>query len=145
METLLNIFVEGHPAPQGSKKMVGRSKTGVPVLVEMCKRHKSWRKTVSDAVKLSFPPILDGQTGEMHVGLCFVMPRPKSMSAKRPTPPHTKRPDQDKLFRSIMDGITDAGLWRDDAQVTKSAVIKRYAEAGEKSGVKIVVLGEAAQ
>jgi Holliday junction resolvase RusA-like endonuclease len=38
------------------------------------------------------------------------------------------KPDATKLVRGIEDAITNAGLWRDDAQVARQFVEKSYAD-----------------
>ena len=47
---------------------------------------------------------------------------------------HTVRPDADKLARSLLDAISDAGVWRDDAQVAELHVRKVY---GDRPGVRV--------
>jgi Holliday junction resolvase RusA-like endonuclease len=49
----------------------------------------------------------------------------------------TVAPDTDKLARCVGDAITDAGLWKDDAQVAVLHAAKRY--VAERPGVLITV------
>jgi Holliday junction resolvase RusA-like endonuclease len=51
------------------------------------------------------------------------------------------RPDLDKLLRSTLDGLTDAGVWRDDSQVVSISAAKVYAKNGDTPGVIIEVEG----
>jgi hypothetical protein len=57
--------------------------------------------------------------------LLFLMPRPVS-APRRVTRP-TKKPDLDKLVRCVKDGLTRAGVYRDDAQVIATVARKEFA------------------
>lgn len=61
-----------------------------------------------------------------------------------PTPPHTIGPDFfDNLHKPLLDALTDAGFWHNDAQIT--GVLpghpcgKRWAEVGEQPHVSIAI------
>lgn len=137
--TAVTVWVPGRPAPQGSKKYMGRP-GGKGVLVESSKALAPWRADVRDRL-LSLPA---GQRsgwplpGAVSIRLGFVMPRPTN-SPKTRTPPATKRPDLSKLTRAVEDAIGSAGVWRDDAQIVESYVSKRLAERDEVPGVHIFV------
>lgn len=131
----LTVWVAGRPAAQGSKKHIGNGR-----LIEQSKYVKPWRETIVAAF-LQQPfavrklwPI----TGEVHVQLSFVMPRPVS-TPKRSTPPAIKKPDLDKLARAAFDAITMSGAWADDSQATRLSASKRIAEVGEQAGLRIDV------
>jgi Holliday junction resolvase RusA-like endonuclease len=49
------------------------------------------------------------------------------------------RPDSDKLLRAVLDGLTEAGVWRDDGQVVQGTFIKRYCLDGEPPGIQVEV------
>jgi Holliday junction resolvase RusA-like endonuclease len=51
--------------------------------------------------------------------------------------PHTKKPDVDNLLKAVMDSMTAAGVWKDDALVYTTEAGKWYA-AG-KTGAQIIV------
>jgi crossover junction endodeoxyribonuclease RusA len=135
-------FVTGLPAPQGSKSFKGtfKRKDGRMggILVESSKKVGPWRDSVA-------AQLLAGTTdrfGDAAVRLTvvFVMPRPKAMSAKKPTPHHVKAPDLSKLIRSTEDAITTAGIWADDSRVAEyGPMLKRYAEPGEATGAMIMI------
>jgi Holliday junction resolvase RusA-like endonuclease len=103
--------VLGEPAPQGSKKFVGLA-GGHGILKESSKKVGPWR----EAVKAAAPsgPRLDGP---LLVAMVFTMKRPSS-AKKAETMPY-RTPDLSKLCRSTEDGITEAGLWADDARVSE--------------------------
>ena len=80
--------------------------------------------------------------GPVRVWLQFYMPRPKSHFGKNglkqsaPTFVTTK-PDLDNLEKSILDALTNLGMWRDDSQVVFVAKEKRYSSGIPFAGVKI--------
>lgn len=136
----LNVFVPGKPAAQGSKKYVGHrrsAKTGkmAPVLLEQSRAVKPWRELVAEVVALHWRgrPLL---TCALGVRLQFVMPRPVGTPRSR-TPLAIKRPDCDKLSRSIFDALTCV-IWADDSLVVDLHATKRIAEVGERPGCRII-------
>lgn len=105
--TAWSFTVLGTPAPQGSKRHVGRG-----VMIESSKKVRPWR----EAVKASAPagPCLDGP---IAVRMVFTVARPKSARRAEQVPYRT--PDLSKLARATEDAITEAGLWADDARVAE--------------------------
>lgn len=128
---LVRFFVPGKPAPQGSKRHVGRG-----ILIESSKEVGPWRERVALAAHnvMAGTALFDGA---VTVVLNFVLPRPKS-APKRSTPAAIKRPDLDKLERAILDAITGV-IISDDSQVVSLLGHKRIAEIGETGGVDIRV------
>jgi crossover junction endodeoxyribonuclease RusA len=127
----LSFHVPGKPAPQGSKRHVGRG-----ILVESSKELGPWRERVA----LVAHSAMGGRSllaGAVTVGLDFVLPRPKS-APKRSTPHAVKRPDVDKLARACLDAITGI-VFGDDSVVIDLRATKRLAELGETAGVQITV------
>lgn len=127
--------VRATPAPQGSKRGFVAKGTGrVHVVEQQDIRIKAWREAVRSeaqrAIGDSGP--LDGPVG---VWVRFYLPRPKShyrtgkhsheLRADAPTWVATT-PDLDKLLRSSLDALTDAGAWRDDRQVAEVSASKKY-------------------
>lgn len=125
----VEFFVPGRPAPQGSKRHVGHG-----IMVESSREVGPWRERVALAAHTAMAGS-ELLAGPVILTLGFVLPRPKS-TPKRRTPAATKRPDVDKLARSVLDAITDTVI-ADDAQVTDLRATKRLAEIGESPGVKI--------
>lgn len=110
----LVIVAYGVPAPQGSKKIRGQH-NGRPVLVDDCKRTKSWRETVHYAAlqaRATQPPL----EGPIRARIVFTLPKPKSAPKRVRTWP-ARKPDLSKLLRAVEDSLTSAGVWRDDAQL----------------------------
>jgi crossover junction endodeoxyribonuclease RusA len=130
-EMTITFFVPRRPAPQGSKRHVGRG-----ILVESSREVGPWRERVALVAHnvMAGSGLLDGATG---VRLEFVLPRPKSAPKTR-TPPAVKRPDVDKCARAVLDALTGVVIV-DDAQITDLHAVKRLAEVGETPGVWITV------
>ena len=127
----LTFYVEGNPAPQGSKKHVGNG-----IMVEASKALPAWRKAVTDAAVEA----LAGRTGfihkeAVHCSMRFFMNRGKTVKRDLPT----VTPDLDKLERAVNDALTKAGVWGDDAQVTNATHSKQYAPELTSPGVQVTV------
>lgn len=132
----LTIRVHGRPAPKGSKRFVGVSKTGRGILIESSKNVEPWQHAVATAARKATGPGIRYPTGPVTIRADFVMPRPKALGTK-PTPPCAVRNgDLDKISRSTLDALTGT-TWTDDAQVTELHATKRYAEPGEPPGATI--------
>jgi crossover junction endodeoxyribonuclease RusA len=124
--------VVGTPAPQGSKNIGARGQ-----LYEASKAVAPWRHAVAIQVaaqmnRAGWAPVQIAA----HVTITFLLHRPSS-AAKR-LHPHT-RPDLDKLIRSTMDALVDAGALRDDAVAVDIHARKRYAAAGSSAGAWIQI------
>jgi len=118
----------GIPAPQGSKRVFGRP-GGRPVLVEASPRVAAWRDAVTSAALGAGPRL----TGPVAAAVVFSVPRPRG--ARRADTVPSRRPDLDKLTRALLDAITGANLWADDAQVASLALTKAYAGWSPPAGL----------
>lgn len=131
----ISFFVAGVPAPGGSKRAFVNRKSGKAIVVEDCKRNKPWREAVKYAALEASFGIPCSTTCPIFLSIVFVLPRPKShyrtgsradeLRDNAPTY-HTGKPDATKLLRSTEDALTDAGIWRDDSQVSCQQVGKVY-------------------
>jgi Holliday junction resolvase RusA-like endonuclease len=61
----------------------------------------------------------------VEVSIIFYLPRPKTVQ-DRIFP--TVTPDIDKLARAVLDSLTDAGIYADDARVIRLTAQKLYAD-----------------
>jgi Holliday junction resolvase RusA-like endonuclease len=124
----VSFTVRGVPVPQGSKRALVHRSTGRAVVIEQAgQRHKDWRQDVRAAASQAMHPDgtwLPGMTGPVGVSLCFTVPKPKSAPKTRRTWPD-KRPDLDKLVRTVLDAITGE-IIADDAQVIGAIVDETY-------------------
>lgn len=145
----VTIVVRGQPAPQGSKRaFAGKRKDGsvyAGVIESSHDRVKSWRAAVIDACDGQAGTHLDGP---LAVTMLFWLPRPKSHHRTgrnchllRPGAPGLPgaAPDIEKLARATSDALTDAGIWRDDGQVTDCHLSKRYADGDQIPGALITI------
>jgi len=128
---MISYFIEGEPAPQGSKS--GFIKSGRVVMVESSKKVKPWREAVviQTARHLSWKG-LNPLTTPVEIALVFFLPRPKTVTRLWPS----VKPDLDKLIRSTFDGLTTGGLYTDDALVIAVSASKQYAT--DKIGCHII-------
>lgn len=113
----MKLRIYGNPAPQGSKKFVGTTKTGRGIMVESSKKVKPWREDVKSealAVRNGAPPL----DGPLIVRMVFTLPKPGSAPKRRRTFP-CRKPDVSKLARSTEDALVDAGLITDDARIVE--------------------------
>jgi Holliday junction resolvase RusA-like endonuclease len=127
----MRIVVRDTPAPQGSKRHVGRG-----VMVEMSKNVKPWREAVRGAAEVArFEGVVDLHSrvapleGPVRCWVTFTVRKPASAPKGRKTWP-AKRPDVDKLLRSTLDALGSAGVWLDDAQVVDVRGVKVYPGEG---------------
>lgn len=127
------FHIDGVPVPQGSKKGFSRPGSTIVQLVDDNKKTlKPWRELVTATTMAAYSgPRVEGP---VMLQLVFETVRPVSVKREHPA----VKPDVDKLMRAICDAITDAGLWRDDAQVCIAHISKVYAE---RPGV-LVRIGE---
>lgn len=138
----LEMWVPGIPAPQGSKRHVGGGR-----MVESSARLRPWRAAITTAAVMAAGPDWQPIDQAAHVILDFRLPRPAShygtgRNARRlrPSAPryHTQRPDVDKMARAALDALTDAGLWRSDAQAYKVWAFKDWTERTPGCGIRVL-------
>jgi len=123
----ITIDVPGDPAPQGSKRFLGRSKGGKGIMVESCRRLPAWREAVVLAARRQMAAIgmREPMTGPLVCGMYFTLKKPRS--AKKDDCLPDKKPDTSKLVRATEDALKDAGVIVDDAQIVDEHSHKRYA------------------
>lgn len=148
----IEVRVYGLPAPQGSKRHIGRG-----ILVESSKRVRPWRTSVVHAcIDLMEEQQLRGVLpiqGPVDVEVEFLFPRPQShygtgrnAEKLKPSAPHyttsTRDGDLDKVLRSTIDGLaerTGGVMLRDDRLVVSVTATKRYTNDGESPGAMIII------
>jgi Holliday junction resolvase RusA-like endonuclease len=129
---MITIEVRGLPAPQGSKRHVGRG-----IMVESSKAVGPWREAVRAETQrmMAAHPFV----GAVKVEITFGLGRPKghygtgkNVGKVRDSAPWYPqgRPDLDKLARAVLDGLTAGGAWVDDAQVVCLTARKVYDSPG---------------
>lgn len=147
MSAPITFRVHGTPAPQGSKRHVGNG-----VMVESSAKVKPWRQDVKWAALEAHKEC--GGTGvhfdrwtAVSVHLTFYLARPRghygtgrnaeTLKPSSPTWPAVK-PDLDKLVRSTLDALGEAGMWADDSQVAVVEAGKEYAD-DQPPGAQVTV------
>jgi crossover junction endodeoxyribonuclease RusA len=132
---MIEVFIPGIPAPQGSKKHVGNG-----VMIESCKALKPWRESIRTRLMNEAGQPIERIEGAVVSTLEFILPRPKSTPKKR-TPLATKKPDLDKLERAVNDAVKSAGCIVDDSFIVRTVKAKRLAEIGEAPGLRLMLEG----
>lgn len=135
---MIDLYVHGHPAPQGSKRHVGGGR-----MIEASKKVTPWREAVvGEVLRLR----LDGTaiSEACGVDVCFYFNRPKShygpdgLKDNAPAVPNLRSVgDLDKLVRSTLDGLVQASLLHDDSHVVDLTARKRYASLAYPMGARI--------
>src|SRR6188474_1183777 len=126
----MKIVAYGTPAPQGSKKVLGRTKTGKTLLGEASDNTAPWRSDVMTAARATLDqlgwPVPFG--GPVIARMVFSFARPKIhyrtgknshiLRDDAPSRPVGKNlGDLCKLARATEDALTAAGVWQDDRLV----------------------------
>ena len=141
----LEFFIEGIPAPGGSKKAFPFKRKdgnlGVAVTDAGGYKTKAWKEKVkASAVRAMLNiPMLEGPL-ECH--FLFFVDRPKAHFNRhgvKPGAPEypTVRPDCTKLVRSTEDAMTEI-VYKDDAQIVKQWASKHYTQ-NSPQGCKIEI------
>jgi len=132
------LTVYGTPKPQGSTMAISARPGARPVVVESdrTKGKALWRTDVVHAVRRELDAGCDkfGEGIPVNVTLEVVLPRPTGLAKRRFHWPTKRNADLDKLCRALLDALTAAGLWHDDAQVVELHALKRYAAPDTVTG-----------
>lgn len=138
MTRRIEFAVRGLPVAQGSARAFVAG--GRAIIATDAHRPRTplgaWRTAIATEARAAIAdePLLEGP---IFVRVAFVMPRPKShflpansrrtAPVLRPDAPtwDTRKPDVDKLLRSLFDALTNV-VWRDDAQVVRVQAVKLF-------------------
>jgi Holliday junction resolvase RusA-like endonuclease len=136
----LRIVVHGRPQPAGSKRFVGRAKSGRGIIIDSNPKAGEWKDRVAQVAgeAMAGAPLM---RGPLKVSMLFRRSRPKTHLKKTgalrdsaPLFPVTK-PDVLKLARGVEDALTGV-VWGDDAQIVEEVLWKHYADT---EGVQVLV------
>ena len=136
----LTFMVPGEPAVKG------RPRLSVRPLVRGARVHMVGHiytpaRTVAYERKISIcaRAVWDGVRYDGSVALsieaCFARPVRRVGAWKRGAP------DVDNIMKIVMDGLTRAGIWKNDSQVAKAMIVKFYATEPSLT-VSVEMLGE---
>lgn len=116
--------VFGVPIPKGSTKAFNVKGKKFPVVTADNEKTKPWAQQITaTAMVLKQVPLW---TGPVSLEVRFNMPKPMSLPKRRFSYP-TKKPDMDKLLRTVKDALKGI-FYKDDAQVVEVLMRKCYAE-----------------
>lgn len=128
-------FIEGIPAPQGSKRHVGNGR-----MIESSKKLKPWRDALIRELKQRWAG-REPLDIPVHVSAYFYMPKPKRPRFKYPA----VAPDTDKLQRAVGDAMQLAGVVKDDARIIGWTASKHYPGPHQDTGVYLYITHETEQ
>lgn len=122
----VTFTVLGQAAPKGSSKAFAFRRhdgtLGAAVTHDNPKT-KGWQHAVTAAAQQQCPGVFF--EGPVAIQVDFYLARPKSLPKR--VRHHTKKPDLDKLARSVKDALKGV-IWKDDSQVVRLIAHKSYAQ-----------------
>lgn len=136
----ISFYVPGTPKHQPRPRAFARMIGGRPVArVYDAGTAEGWKSEIAIAARPHIPAV--AWMGPLNLDVTFYIPRPKSHFGKRglkgKAPAwHTSKPDFDNLVKAVCDCLTTLGFWRDDTQIVRATVAKRWADNGQ-SGAQI--------
>lgn len=122
----LTFRVFGVPQPKGSAKAFVPKGWTRAIVTSANPKNKGWQQLVAEGASraLAQEPhgglLADG----VRLTVAFYLPRPKSLPKR--VVAHLKKPDLDKLVRSVKDALSKV-VWVDDSQVVEVVATKQYA------------------
>ena len=130
-EHLTNFVIPGQPVAMGRPRFTKSGRCFTP-------------KKTADAIKnissyASEATELRGLDTALHLGVTFVHARPKRFK-KGQRFMKTTRPDVDNLIKTVKDGITNAGIWKDDSFVVSLDAYDYYAATDEEPHTTVLIL-----
>ena len=143
---MISMRVLGYPAPQGSKRHVGRG-----VMVESSKKVTPWREAVvTECQRHGHVGLLLDQPVDVHLAFYFQRPQGHyrasgDLKPIAPMFPSTRSVgDIDKLVRSTLDALVQASVIADDSLVVDLGARKRYATIANPRGavIRVIPIGE---
>lgn len=128
---IVHVYIPGTPVQQGSKKHVGHG-----VMVESNEKTlKAWRADAIQCIRQAMGSRKFMGAVAINAAFCFARPAGhygtgKNAATLKASAPHFKasKPDIDKLERALLDALTQAGAYMDDARVVSVTKAKFYAE-----------------
>ena len=132
MKTIYQLFVEGIPKPQPRPRLANNGKVFNPHSAD------AWKNQIKAAFIACRQETI---TTPVCLKAAFYLPMPKDMKKNLTLADeviaHNTIPDLDNFLKSLMDGITNAGIWKDDALVYKIESEKWYSPT--RIGARIII------
>lgn len=120
----ISFRVYGLPQTKGSTRAFMPKGARFPIITNDNPKNKAWALVVHVAARAARDQrgMTEPLSGAVKLWLGFHMPKPKSLKKYAPM---TKRPDLDKMVRSIKDALKGV-FYLDDAQVVELHAMKFY-------------------
>jgi Holliday junction resolvase RusA-like endonuclease len=134
---MIHIIVPGEPIAQARPRFARR---GGGVVTYTPSRQVRYMDTIVMCAREAEGWPSEPWTGPVGLAWLAVFARPKRLMRRSDSEgaiPHTSRPDGDNLEKMVLDALTYAGLWRDDAQVAVKLGAKVYAPKGGTPSLRI--------
>lgn len=143
---LLRFVVPG--SPQGARRHRTASRGGRAVAYHGKDHVLAERDVVTAAREAAGRALLCDGPVSVHIRAWFARPQRLMRKKDRGTGalPYTGKPDADNVAKLVMDGLTKAGAWRDDTQVSTLVVERLYVgllpdgQPAREPRVEVVVL-----
>lgn len=124
---MITFTVYGIPQSQGSTRAFIPKGWKRAIITSDNPKNKGWRQLVAEGASRALDGYRSQSQGAVRLQVDFYLPRPKGLPKK--VRRHLKKPDIDKLVRSVSDALTGV-VWRDDSQVVEVHARKHYAYEG---------------
>ena len=147
----LSFFVEGDPKGQPRPKAFARvgkdGKAKASVYEPGTAYH--WKQSIYVAARHAMLDDVNGvyaTQAPVALTMTFRFRRPKShfgakgFKGQFADARHTQKPDLDNLAKAVMDALTDAGVWHDDAQVFHTVQTREWCAPNARPGVAIEIV-----
>lgn len=133
----LSFTVWGVAQPKGSTRAFVPKGWTRPIVTSDNPKNKGWQQLVAEAAGRARDKCGSALLeGPIKLRVAFYLPRPKSLPRK--VVHHIKKPDVDKLLRSVKDGLKSVA-WHDDSQVVDARALKFYADEGVAPHARVVI------
>lgn len=133
----LRFMAFGLPQPKGSARAFVPKGWTRAVVTSDNPKNKGWQQIVAGAAQTALEETGGRMlTGPISLVVDFFLPKPKS--TPKSVKAHLKKPDLDKLVRSVKDALTKVA-WEDDSQVVMVTATKMFAPAGYSPAARVEI------
>lgn len=129
---MIIITIPGNPPTQTHQARLRAFKIGAHCRIVKVKPDKATR-LFQEELKSRVVAHREGKPGSnfdaavpVRVFIAFFFPFPKSHRGAKIATAKITRPDLDNMVKTVLDGLTEAGCWADDSQVSSLEICKRY-------------------
>ena len=143
MKSSIQFAVPGIPVAKGRPRISMRGGHARAYTPDKTVRYEN-------LVAMSCPPQSSIAEGPVCVTISAYFPRPKRLCARslrtgkllhsdEHAVEHASRPDLDNVIKAVLDGLSTAGIWKDDAQVYSIIAEKYYCAIGDQPRVTVLI------